>query len=298
MKCVQGCELPKLTEGEDADCDEWEALFPLHRGCEAPPARRPHWNMQSLRGAPDSDAEDAENEEDRDDPAGDDAQLQGDPDAEACIRNPARGLLKMGLLDRIVYLIEVAKCPQHILELCLRIAIGCARSGPSASWTIIEHPQLLKLLCNSAFTGDGWPQSCLLLVIRLLRWLSTAGRSACEQLCSRGFVGLTKRFLIGEHSEIVVSEVLRLWRVCLAYGLDAGSFQAVFPPLLLRRSVRAMHREADSSESVQPRAITEYCDVVNVLEAACWSRRVEDDPPTFDNVGRSDFCFHCRFLLW
>lgn len=75
----------------DVDLDQWNvACFPLHRGYEAVPPRRQHWNMQKLSGGDDSDSED--------EGPGNKAGAQKatpvvDEDAEAALVDPARGLL-------------------------------------------------------------------------------------------------------------------------------------------------------------------------------------------------------------
>lgn len=227
----------------------------------------------------------------------------------------------MGLLARLLYLIRDAGSVEATVHLCIRVVIACARCGPSAAWAIIQQSQLLKELCdrflastpvtNSA--GDDVNGTCL--VIRLLRCLAQAGRGACEALEDAGYLDSCKRFLTtpggGEvhtlfrevflllwcqccrsHScEVMmfsssVAQAIRLWRVCMSYGIDTDAFEGLFPPLQLRSSV--VHFQSPSSEtgSVQSRAeFTEVADVLNVLEVLCPGRVVEHtSPPTFDNV--------------
>ena len=86
----------------------------------------------------------------------------------------------------------------------------------------------------------------------------------------------------------MVRQVLRLWRVCLAYGVDTDSFQALFPPLLLRPAVAYFHSDAasagDGSTADLPSLVQEYVDIINILEVLCPARIVGTAPAVFDNV--------------
>ena len=103
----------------------------------------------------------------------------------------------MGLLQRLQYLLEVQGSSLAVMRLCIRVVIACARSGPSSAWHVVNQGSLLRLLCQKALVDDTWDPACRLLVLRLLRWLSLAGRNLCENLASLGYLGQTKRFLVG-----------------------------------------------------------------------------------------------------
>lgn len=90
------------------------------------------------------------------------------------------------------------------------------------------------------------------------------------------------------------AQAIRLWRVCIEFGVDTDCFSTLFPPLLARKAILQVHKpEPSSTPSAQ--ASAEYRDVVNVLEGLCDCRFIPSTPPTFDHVRA---CLLIRCHAW
>ncbi len=105
----------------------------------------------------------------------------------------------MGILDRLLSLLQSPRCPVSTTVLCLRVFIALARGGPSCAAEIVKQGVTLRAVVDKFLLPSGsdapFP-ACVILSIRLLRWLCLASRGAADALAAAGFLNLLKRHLV------------------------------------------------------------------------------------------------------
>ncbi|CAA6666185.1 unnamed protein product [Spirodela intermedia] len=157
----------------------------------------------------------------------------------------AGGLVRMGILPRICYLLEVDPLPT--LDECLvSILVALARHSPSCATAIIKCPRLIETVVHR-FTKhlavDVHPS--MIKSVVLLRVLSQSDRQNCSEFVRCGFfrdmmwhmyrgpISLDQWIKSGkEHRNLtscLMVEQLRFWKVCIRHGYCASYFDDFFP---------------------------------------------------------------------
>uniref|UniRef100_A0A8B9KIQ4 RNA polymerase II associated protein 1 n=1 Tax=Astyanax mexicanus TaxID=7994 RepID=A0A8B9KIQ4_ASTMX len=149
-----------------------------------------------------------------------------------------KGLLKMQVLQRLRYILEVVRPAPGVVLDVLEVLIRIARHSASAATQILDCPRLMEtvmsefLPCSWAPPTSPAPPSLYGLPVsaamKLLRVLASAGRHTCSRIvspdCGRERLS---RFLAAEHQELLLepgeaflcsTEALRLWAVAASYG--------------------------------------------------------------------------------
>uniref|UniRef100_A0A8C7SXU9 RNA polymerase II associated protein 1 n=1 Tax=Oncorhynchus mykiss TaxID=8022 RepID=A0A8C7SXU9_ONCMY len=158
-------------------------------------------------------------------------------DHDVARNDVVKGLLRMKLLPRLRYILEVIRPSPRVVQDVLGVLIRIARHSSSA---VLDCPRLMETVM-SEFLPCSWtvPASPTLQstyglpvanAMKLLRVLATTGRHACARLLnSLGARERLSRLLAPEPSELLLEpeealrvsiEAYRLWAVAASYGQD------------------------------------------------------------------------------
>lgn len=175
---------------------------------------------------------------------------QGEDDAtvkdDASIANHdiAAGLIRMGILPRIRYLLEVERLTSAE-DSIFNILIALSRHSPAAADAVMKCPRLMDtirqlLVLDESLTWPARPKA-----IRLLKVLSIASKSNCIQLLNLGIFESSQHGLLRQgltlgkpkrnqegRSWVELVESLDFWRICISYGLCIPCFSDFYPALL------------------------------------------------------------------
>ncbi|CAN6461079.1 unnamed protein product [Victoria cruziana] len=161
----------------------------------------------------------------------------------------AAGLIRMGILPRIRYIMEM---DQNVAaeEYLLPVLIAFARHSPACARAIMECPRLVDIVINRFVkTGTLSISSSETKSVHLLTVLSESSKSNCEYFIKNGAFAVAMRHLygsptsleqwlkFGRESAVLVScnlvELLRFWKVCICYGYCISCFTDFFPAMCL-----------------------------------------------------------------
>ncbi|TSQ46656.1 C2 domain-containing protein 3 [Bagarius yarrelli] len=198
-------------------------------------------------------------------------------DHDIAQKDVIKGLLKMQLLQRLRYILEVVRpSPQTVLDI-LEILIRIARYSVSAATqvnfnrvlkVILDCPRLMETVMSdflpcvwSVMTSPtppslyGFPVS---KAIKLLRVLGSASRHVCARILNNlGGKERLSRFLSVKPSELLLesreniccsTEALRLWAVAASYGQACNLYKDLYPVLI--EALQAAHKPCAPSESL------------------------------------------------
>uniref|UniRef100_A0AAR2KMU7 RNA polymerase II associated protein 1 n=1 Tax=Pygocentrus nattereri TaxID=42514 RepID=A0AAR2KMU7_PYGNA len=176
-----------------------------------------------------------------------------------------KGLLKMQLLQRLRYILEVVRPAPHVVVDVLEILIRIARHSTSAATQILDCPRLMETVM-SEFVPCSWtpptspaPLSLYGLpvstAVKLLRVLASAGRHVCARILnSLGGRERLSRLLAAEPSELLLetgeavrcsTEALRLWAVAASYGQACDLYTDLYSVLV--KALQAAHKPSAPS---------------------------------------------------
>lgn len=159
----------------------------------------------------------------------------------------AAGLIRMGILPRIRYILEVDQLAAAE-EPCLSVIISLARHSPTAADAILKCPRLLDTITQRYIIqqADLKVEPIQVKAVRLLKVLCEANRSNCVYFIESGVFQSTERHLFCHYTLddwlnmgqeafkctcAVLVEELRLWKVCIEYGLCVSCFPDFYPAL-------------------------------------------------------------------
>ncbi|KAH0449329.1 hypothetical protein IEQ34_023129 [Dendrobium chrysotoxum] len=160
----------------------------------------------------------------------------------------AAGLVRMGVLPRICYLLEMEPIPA-LVECLLSLLIGLARHSPTCSNAIFQCPRLIQNVV-SILTRQGMMElPCQIKAITVLKVLSQMDRRLCLNFVKggvfqqvmwhwyRNLKTIDQWVESGkEHCKltaVLMVEQLRLWKVCISYGYCVTFFADFFPNMCL-----------------------------------------------------------------
>ncbi|KAE8289961.1 RNA polymerase II-associated protein 1 [Larimichthys crocea] len=168
-------------------------------------------------------------------------------DHDVARQDVVKGLLKMKLLPRLRYILEVVRPSPRVVQDVLEILTRIARHSSSSATQVLDCPRLMEMVL-SEFLPTSWtpsssplPQSVyglpLASAMKLLRVLATSGRHACAQAVKLSW---------GEGSSLLSAE-----RRAHGYGQACKLYIDLYPGLA--KALQSVHRVLASSDPpVQP----------------------------------------------
>ncbi|KAG5265553.1 hypothetical protein AALO_G00243750 [Alosa alosa] len=187
-------------------------------------------------------------------------------DHEVARQDIIKGLLRMKVLPRIRYILEVVRpSPRVVLDL-LEVLVRIARHSTAAATQILDCPRLMDTVM-SEFLPTSWapptspaPHSLyglpVAIAMKLLRVLGTAGRHVCARLLhSLGGKERLSLFLSVEPSELLLeagealrcsTEAYRMWTVASSYGQACNLYSDLYPVLM--KALQSFPRPSSSSD--------------------------------------------------
>ncbi|XP_070776192.1 RNA polymerase II-associated protein 1 [Enoplosus armatus] len=204
-------------------------------------------------------------------------------DHDVARQDVVKGLLKMKLLPRLRYILEVVRPSPRVVQDVLEILTRIARHSSSSATQVLDCPRLMETVL-SEFLPTSWtasssplPQSVyglpLASAMKLLRVLSTSGRHACARLLNS--LGVRERLsclLSAEPSELLLEPTKALWITTEAYRLcavAAGYGQAcklyidLYPGLA--KTLQSVHRVLDASDPLLPLQLQRVLALLSLL---------------------------------
>ena len=174
------------------------------------------------------------------DEIGEDGQEMGDEERKsrgmAHAVDPIAALLRMGLLLRCRYLLEVAKHPGCVAPVLATLA-ACARHSAAAATAVARCPRLLQLLVSMA-SGQGgeYPSGTPSGAIRVLRIIASSAPEHARRLGADGVVTAAVQSAAGSSHKTAEgaslwAETLRLWSAVARGGGATPSIDGLFPLL-------------------------------------------------------------------
>ncbi|XP_056249486.1 RNA polymerase II-associated protein 1 [Seriola aureovittata] len=191
-------------------------------------------------------------------------------DHDVARQDVVKGLLKMKLLPRLRYILEVFRPSPRVVQDVLDILTRIARHSSSSATQVLGCPRLMETVM-SEFLPTSWtvpslplPQSVyglpLASAMKLLRVLATSGRHACARLLNS--LGVRERLsclLSAEPSELllestealrITTEAYRLWAVAAGYGQACSLYIDLYPALV--KELQSVHRALNPSDPLLP----------------------------------------------
>lgn len=165
----------------------------------------------------------------------------------------AAGLIRMGILPRICYLIETDPSPP--LEECLiSILIAIARHSPTCAAAIMNCERLVQTVAGR-FTLKEHVEinPCKIKIVKLIKVLACFEKKSCLTFIKNGiFHQVTWNLYrypfshdqliksgkeVGKYLSALLVEQLRFWKVCVRYGYCISDFSNLFTSICIWLSV-------------------------------------------------------------
>ncbi|CAN9502106.1 unnamed protein product [Ophioblennius macclurei] len=191
-------------------------------------------------------------------------------DHDVASQDVVKGLLRMKLLPRLRYILEVVRPSPRVVQDVLEILTRVARHSSSSATQVLDCPRLMETIM-SEFLPSSWttssslpPQSVygfpLPGAMKLLRVVATSGRHACARLLNS--VGVRERLsclLSADRAQLLLepgealrlcTEACRLWAVAAGYGQACQLYLDLYPALV--KDLQSVHRVLDSVDPLLP----------------------------------------------
>nr|XP_016469234.1 PREDICTED: transcriptional elongation regulator MINIYO [Nicotiana tabacum] len=174
----------------------------------------------------------------------------------------AAGLIRMGILQRVQYLLETE--PSAALEECLiSILIAIARHSPTCADAIMKCQRLVQTIINR-FTSKEQMEISISKIksVALLRILARSDKENCLEFIKTGifqkmiwqlyrYTSFDQWVKSGKEacklSSALLVEQLRLWKVCVQHGYCVSYFADLFPALCIWLNVPAFEKLIENS---------------------------------------------------
>ncbi|RVE57278.1 hypothetical protein OJAV_G00214540 [Oryzias javanicus] len=204
-------------------------------------------------------------------------------DFDVTQQDVVKGLLKMKLLPRLRYILEVMRPSPRVVQDVLQILTRVARHSLSSATQVLNCPRLMETVM-SEFLPTSWsassspnPQSIygvpVASAMKLLRVLATSGRHICARLLnSLGVKERLSRLLSAEPAELVLepseavritTEAYRFWAVAAGYGQACQLYIDLYSALL--NSLQSGHRLAPPSDALRPLQLQRLSALLSLL---------------------------------
>jgi len=177
-------------------------------------------------------------------------------DGTVASKDVAAGFIRMGILPRIRFILEVEKIA-GANEPLLSVVIALACHSPAAANAVVKCPRLMDSIIQQFFLMDddldsevGPLRPAHTKAIQLLKVLLQASRMNCIRFAESGALQVAQCELYkqgypmqlhrlhprpGEESfegvRSTIIESLRLWRVCIHYRMGISLFSDIYPAL-------------------------------------------------------------------
>lgn len=204
-------------------------------------------------------------------------------DHDVARQDVAKGLLKMKLLPRLRYILEVLRPSPRVVQHVLQILTRIARHSSSSATQVLDCPRLMETVL-SEFLPTSWTAPCsplpqsvygvpLASAMKLLRVLATSGRHACARLLNS--LGVRERLpclLSAEPSELllepaealrITTEAYRMWAVAAGYGQACKLYIDLYPGLA--KALQSVHRVLDPSDPLLPLQLQRVLALLSLL---------------------------------
>ncbi|XP_059209023.1 RNA polymerase II-associated protein 1 isoform X2 [Centropristis striata] len=204
-------------------------------------------------------------------------------DHDVALQDVVKGLLKMKLLPRLRYILEVVRPSPPVVQDVLEILARIARHSSLSATQVLDCPRLMATVL-SEFLPTSWtapssplPQSVyglpLASAMKLLRVLATSGRHACARLFNS--LGVRERLpclLSAEPSELllaptealrITTEAYRLWAVAAGYGQACQLYIDLYPGLA--KALQSVHRVLAPSDPLLPLQLQRLLALLSLL---------------------------------
>uniref|UniRef100_A0A3Q2P2A8 RNA polymerase II associated protein 1 n=1 Tax=Fundulus heteroclitus TaxID=8078 RepID=A0A3Q2P2A8_FUNHE len=181
-------------------------------------------------------------------------------DYDVARQDVVKGLLKMKLLPRLRYVLEVVRPSPRVVQDVLHILTRVARHSLSSATQVLDCPRLMETVM-SEFLPTSWtsPSSLsppsvyghpLANAMKLMRVLATSGRHACARL---GLDKIPNELLMEPNEALRIStEAYRLWAVAAGYGQACQLYIDLYPALVRTlQSAGGVVSAPDSLHSLQ-----------------------------------------------
>uniref|UniRef100_A0A673C599 RNA polymerase II associated protein 1 n=1 Tax=Sphaeramia orbicularis TaxID=375764 RepID=A0A673C599_9TELE len=204
-------------------------------------------------------------------------------DHDVARQDVIKGLLKMKLLPRLRYILEVVRPSPRVVQDILEVLTRIARHSSSSATQVLDCPRLLEVIMTE-FLPTSWtapasplPHSVYGLplagAMKLLRVLSTSGRHACARLLnSVGARERLSRLLSVDPSELlleptealrITTEAYRLWAVAAGYGQACQLYIDLYPALV--KELQSVHRVLAPSHPLVPLQLQRVLALLSLL---------------------------------
>uniref|UniRef100_UPI0037E7ED4C RNA polymerase II-associated protein 1 n=1 Tax=Semicossyphus pulcher TaxID=241346 RepID=UPI0037E7ED4C len=204
-------------------------------------------------------------------------------DHDVARQDVVKGLLKMKLLPRLRYILEVVRPSPRVVQNVLEILTRIARHSSSSATQVLDCPRLMETVM-SEFLPTSWtapssplPPSVYGLplgtAMKLLRVLATSGRHVCARLLNS--LGARERLsclLSAEPSELlldptealrITTEAFRLWAVAAGYGQACKLYIDLYPSLA--KALQSVHRVLVPSDPLLPLQLQRLLALLSLL---------------------------------
>ncbi|XP_067847336.1 RNA polymerase II-associated protein 1 isoform X2 [Heptranchias perlo] len=287
--CVQALKALLVSPSDEEHLDR---TFSWYLGASAFPLR-PNEAEED-----DEDDEDPEEEEPKARRQNEKAKSKEDKKADPDVAHAdaVKGLLKMKVLHRLRYILEVVRpVPEVVLDI-LAILTRIARHSSEACHQILECPRLLETIV-SEFLPFTWKIQSLKMsqpmtsthgvpnaaAMKLTRVLASAGRNMSAILLNKyNMKGRIGRFVVEDPRDLPLErqeafalsiEALRLWAVAANYGQACDLYKDFYPALMktlqtLPSLVSQLKEEDPLHDYSLQRAEALICLLINITHTA------------------------------
>ncbi|KAM4625484.1 RNA polymerase II-associated protein 1 [Polymixia lowei] len=204
-------------------------------------------------------------------------------DHDVASQDVVKGLLRMKLLPRLRYILEVVRPSPRVIQDILEVLTRIARHSSSSATQVLDCPRLMEVVI-SEFLPTSWampslplPQSVyglpLASAMKLLRILATSGRNACARLLnSLGVRERLTRLLSPEPNELlleqtealrITTEAYRLWAVAASYGQACNIYIDLYPVLV--KALQSVPRALAPSDPLLPLQLQRVLALLSLL---------------------------------
>ncbi|XP_063355593.1 RNA polymerase II-associated protein 1 isoform X1 [Pelmatolapia mariae] len=200
-------------------------------------------------------------------------------DHEVARQDAVKGLLKMKLLPRLRYILEVVRPSPRVVQDVLEILTRLARHSSSSATQVLDSPRLMETVM-SEFLPTSWSPSSqsiyglpLSSAMKLLRVLATSGRHACARLLnSLGASERLSHLLSAEPNELllepteslrITTEAYRLWAIAAGYGQACKLYMDLYPALVT--ALQSVHRLPPASDPLLPLQLQRFLALLSLL---------------------------------
>ncbi|XP_072027596.1 RNA polymerase II-associated protein 1-like [Amphiura filiformis] len=268
--CIEGLAALLIQPGDESTSDR---VFSWYRGSETTPMRPVV--------------------EDEEDESGQKIEDKEKSDPQLASQDVIKALLRMNVLERLRYILEVVRPPAPVVLNALAILIRIARHSQEATNEIMKCPRLMQTVFAEFLPLASWKSQGdvvseaynypLIPALKLARVICQNGRHfAATLLIKYNLMSVVVRYAsmepvdmpmnIGEAFQLS-TEAFRVWQICVSYGLACDTYRDLYPLLMQqlqvfqRLSILPLDSTHDASSKAANRLqMTRACTVLSMLE--------------------------------